>query len=170
MPEKSIYRAKVAMRVKRKDGVYVNLSPGDDIPPGVVEKWNNPGLWAKRGHIERVDGGVIDTHTKNPYTPPRPSTDADMRRALEGPGEGSMFPKAGPGDIGPGKDKLPAINDPSDREMDQDVGEAKPIDPKLLEEMASRSRKELLALAEKEGLRLNGSESKADIASALIRK
>ena len=168
MPEKSTYRANVSMKVKRPDGVYVQLQPGDEIPPGVIESWPNPGPWAKRGHFSRIDGKPVDLNMRGAYVPPQPSTDADAVRALEERrGGGSPFPKAGPADMGPGKQ--PVTVDPSEREMDA-VKPGKPIDPKLVEALAAKSRNELNKLAEKAGLKINGSESKPEIAAALLRK
>ena len=172
-----VYRALVSIKVKLPDGRYDTLQYGDDIPPGVVEKWTNPGLWAKRGFIERKDGSPI-SNAKNAYVPPHASTDEDIERALtRSTGPSAPFPKAGEGaEIGPGKGQQSAAVTPSDAELDAAIDAhekapaAKPVDPKLLEELAARSRKELVALAEKQGMKVNGSESKAELAAALLKK
>jgi hypothetical protein len=179
-----LYRALISMRHKlptipgvsvkfpsgedvELNGEYRNLNPGDPIPG--AEKWPNPYLWWKRKYIERLDGKDVQAGRHGDYVPPQPSTEEDTRRALEpGPRRESPFQKAGPGDIGPSKDSIPAVVDPSDEEMDAPTPEAQPIDPSILREMSARSRKELLSLAEKAGLKINGNESKADIAKSLL--
>jgi len=166
-PYRPQYKALISMSVKFPDGTYRDLAPGDPIPG--AEKWNNPFLWAKRGHIARIDGKPVEYGSRGSYEPPRPTTTEDIKRVLSKPGhDGSPFPKAGPETIGPGEGQTPSIVDPSDREMDRKPKQAEKIDQKVIDELQARSRKELLDLAKQVNLRVNASDSKEDIARALL--
>jgi hypothetical protein len=154
------------MRVKGLDGKYVDLNPGDAIPG--AENWPNPHLWAKRGHIARIDGKPVEAMKGGPYEPPREATIEDFKRGQNATASGPRFPGAAAEDIGPGKGKTPAIRDPSEEEMGEVKHEASKIDPKELEALQERSRKELLKLAEQKGLKLNGSEPKDIIARSIL--
>jgi hypothetical protein len=145
---------------------HVNLNPGDPIPYGIVESWPNPGLWAKRHYIARIDGLPFDMNMRASYQPPRALTEADLERSSP-ERRSSPFHQAGPDGIGPGEGKASAVQDPSDAELDREPAPAAPIDPKKLAELQARTRRELLNLAAQKNLKVNSSDSKEDLIHAL---
>jgi hypothetical protein len=163
-----IYKALVAMRVKCLDGVYRELGKDDPIPPGVFESWPNPYSWAARKFVARIDGVPISPNiARGKYKPPHALTDEDVDRIMRPTTTTtSLFPKAQPGDIGPGKDRPSTVIDPSDYELDQ-VTPSVPASPDKIAALQAMSRRQLFNLAAQKNIRVNGSDDKDTLVKEL---
>jgi hypothetical protein len=165
LPSESPYQASIAMRVKRPDGVYVDLAPGDAIPAGVVESWPDPQVLFKRRHFCRFDGANLDPNVRGKYVPPRALTDEDIDRNLEPapsrPG-GSHEP------VGPVDGKVSAARVITDQELDTKPANVKPASAEKIAELQSKSRRELMNLAAQSNVRVGGSESKDELVRSLL--
>ena len=165
-----IYKAMMSMRVKFPDGKYRDVQPGEPVPG--AEKWNNPALWLKRGFIARIDGKVDEPCNRGPYVPPRSLTPEDLEEQLASPERRpSPFPAAGPATIGPSQGTPAAVTDPTEREFGEVAQEVPPeIDAKAFKDLKARTRAELIKIAESMDVKVNDSDSKADIARSLLTR
>jgi hypothetical protein len=164
--QQPVYEAFIAMRVKRPDGIYVDLSPGEPIPAGVVESWPDPQALFKRKHFGRIDGMPLDPHLRGKYIPPRALTEDDLDRHLE-----AAPPRPGHAHepIGPVDGKQSAARNFSDQELDAPPPETKPASPERLAELQNKTRRELINFAAQTGVHVAGNESKDALISALLR-
>ena len=171
--EAPVYRACIGMRIKFPDGIYRDIGPGDLIPRATTDRWNNPALWVKRGHVARIDGKPEPPGAHGPYDPPRTVCSEDVKIVLErrtGMPDfrpRSLFLKASPADIGPRPGTASAAHDPSEAELDQVPPVAAPIDPAIIAELQAKSRKELIKLAEALEVDVRSAGGKDDVITAI---
>lgn len=171
--EAPVYRACIGMRIKFPDGIYRDIAPGSPIPRATTDRWNNPALWVKRGHVARIDGKPEPLGAHGPYEPPRPVTSEDVKIVLERRAgmpdfrPRSLFPGSSPADIGPRTGTASEAHDPSDAELDQVPPVVTPVDPALIAELQGKSRKELIKLADALDVDVHSAGGKDDVISAI---
>ena len=171
-----VYRAvKRIERHKCFDGKYRDFEPGEPIPG--AETWSNPYLWCKRNFIERIDGKqATQNEPHGPYIPPHALTEEDVqhiaelkRKKLAGEDTGSpQWMKSTPQENEEYSRRPQAARDPSKAEMEAVPAVQNPASQKSLDELRALTRGELFRLVKEKGnIKVNGSESKDELAKAL---
>lgn len=138
------YQCVRPMKVQTAEGKVELRNPGDPVPE--ADSWPNPGVWVKRGYIQKTDGKAVPGLNREKLLPMHAATEEDIKR-----GAGTVVPQ--PGKPLPGHEQKPEL----------------PQDADSKSELMSLKRDDLEALAEEHGIENpSGYPNKGELADAIL--